>query len=91
MTLHTVESIFRTLMLEYINTGKDFYFDIQTTNEDPTSSVGRQTVVLKGCNLDKIVFAQFDASSENFLDEEVPFTFEGVQMPETFKTPMGIA
>ena len=91
MTLHEVESIFRTLMLEYINTGKDFYFDIQTTNEDPTSSVGRQTVVLKGCNLDKIVFAQFDASSENFLDEEVPFTFEGVQMPETFKTPMGIA
>ena len=47
-TFHYNTSIFRELMARYKNTGEDIYFDIQVTNEDPTSSVGRQTVILKG-------------------------------------------
>ncbi|WP_413778168.1 phage tail tube protein [Caproicibacterium sp. XB1] len=90
LKMHYVTSMFRKLMMDYINTGKDFYFDIQATNEDETSGVGRQTVVLKNCNLDSVILTQFDASSEDLLSEELPFTFESVQMPESFKDPVGI-
>ena len=45
-TFHYNTSIFRKLMQRYKETGEDIYFDMQVTNEDPTSSVGRQTVIL---------------------------------------------
>lgn len=83
-TLHYNTSIFRQLMERYKNTGEDVYFEIQITNEDPTTSVGRQTVVLMECNIDGGILAKFDADGE-YLDEEVDFTFDDFEMPETFK------
>ena len=82
-TFHYNTSIFRELMLKYKNTGEDIYFDIQITNEDPTSTVGRQTVILKDCNLDGGILAKFDADGET-LDEDMDFTFEDFEMPEKF-------
>lgn len=38
-TFHYNTSIFRRLMQRYKDTGEDVYFDIQVTNEDPTSTV----------------------------------------------------
>lgn len=40
-TFHYNTSIFRKMMLDYKNTGEDTYFEIQITNEDPTSGAGR--------------------------------------------------
>lgn len=80
---HYNTSIFRQLLYQYKETGKDLYFDIQVTNEDPTSSVGRQTVILKGCNLDGGTLTKFNADAE-YLDEELNFTFEDWEMPERF-------
>lgn len=82
-TFHYNTSIFRELMQRYKNTGEDMYFDIQVTNEDPTSQVGRQTVILIDCNIDGGVLAKFDADAE-YLDEDMDFTFEDFQIPETF-------
>ena len=50
-TFHYNTSIFREQLYRYKETGQDVYFDIQITNEDPTSSVGRQTIILKDCNV----------------------------------------
>ena len=82
-TFHYNTSIFRQLMQRYKETGEDIYFDMQVTNEDPTSSVGRQTVILKDCNIDGGVLAKFDADGE-YLDEDMDFTFEDFEMPEEF-------
>lgn len=82
-TFHYNTSIFRKLMQRYKDTGEDIYFDMQVTNEDPTSSVGRQTVILKDCNIDGGVLAKFDADGE-YLDEDMDFTFEDFEMPEEF-------
>ena len=82
-TFHYNTSIFRKLLLRYKETGEDIYFDIQITNEDPTSSVGRQTIILKDCNMDGGVLAKFDADGE-YLDESMDFTFEDFEMPEEF-------
>lgn len=83
-TFHYNTSIFRELMKRYADTGEDVYFDIQVSNEDPTSGVGRQTIILKGCNIDGGILTKFDADAE-YLDEDMDFTFESFEMPETFK------
>lgn len=82
-TFHFNTSIFRKFMAKYKNTSEDYYFDIQITNEDPTASVGSQTIILKDCNVDSIILAKFDADGE-YLDEELAFTFEDWEMPTEF-------
>ncbi len=82
-------SIFRKLMIDYINTGKDVYFEMQISNEDPTSEAGRQTVVLYGCNIDNGVLASLKAG-DDMLEEEFDFTFEDVKMPEEFTVLEGM-
>lgn len=82
-TFHYNTSIFRDMMRRYKETGEDIYFDIQVTNEDPTSTVGRQTVILKDCNIDGGILTKFDADAE-YLDEDMDFTFEDFEIPETF-------
>ena len=69
-TFHYNTSIFREQLYRYKETGQDVYFDIQITNEDPTSSVGRQTIILKDCNVDGGILAKFDADAE-YLDEDL--------------------
>jgi len=82
-TFHYNTSIVRQLLYKYKETGEDTYFDMQITNEDPTSGVGRQTIILKDCNVDGGILAKFDADAE-YLDEDMDFTFEDWEMPETF-------
>lgn len=88
-TFHYNTSIFRELLHFYKKTGRDLYFDIQITNEDPTSSVGRQTVILKDCNMNGGILAKFDADAE-YLDEDMDFTFEDFEIPETFSNLDGM-
>lgn len=83
-TFHYNTSIFRQMMLDYKDTGKDTYFEIQISNEDSTSAAGRQTIVLVDCNIDGGILAKFDADGE-YLDEDMDFTFEDFKMPEKFK------
>jgi len=88
-TFHYNTSIFRELLYLYKETGQDVYFDIQVTNEDPTSSVGRQTIIFKDCNVDGGILAKFDADAE-YLDEDLDFTFEDFEMPEKFSMLNGM-
>ncbi len=82
-TFHYNTSIFRELLANYKKTGQDVYFDIQVTNEDPGSGVGRQTVILKDCNMDGGILTKFDADAE-YLDEDMDFTFEDFEIKESF-------
>jgi hypothetical protein len=86
MTIFYTTSRFRELMLQYMQNGVDTYFDIEVTNEDPSSTIGKQTVTLKGVNLDSVIMASLDTESEA-LEEEVSFTFEDVDMPVSFNLP----
>lgn len=88
-TFHYNTSIFREMLKKYKDTGEDIYFDIQISNEDPTSAVGRQTIILRDCNVDGGILAKFDANGE-YLDEDMDFTFEDWEMPETFQLLEGM-
>lgn len=84
LNIYYITSLFRQLMLEYIKTGRDFYFDLQVVNEDPDSDAGRQTVVLKNCNLDEVSAAQFDITSDEPMNEDMPFTFTDYEILDDF-------
>lgn len=88
-TMHYNQSIFRQLLIDYKNTGVDTYFEIQITNEDPQTELGRQTLVLKQCNLDGGMLTKFDADGE-YLEEDIDGTFEDFTMPEKFKELLGL-
>nr|DAO27362.1 MAG TPA: tail tube protein [Caudoviricetes sp.]DAS80971.1 MAG TPA: tail tube protein [Caudoviricetes sp.] len=83
-TFHYNTSVFRQMLAQYKDTGEDAYFEIQVSNEDPTSAAGRQTMIFIDCNIDGGILAKFDADSE-YLDEDMDFTFEDFKMPEAFK------
>lgn len=82
-TFHFNTSIFRKLLKRYKDTGEDVYFDIQVTNEDKSSTVGRQTTILIDCNMDGGIIAALDADAE-YLEDSIDFTFEDWDMPEEF-------
>ncbi|MBM7868876.1 hypothetical protein JOC70_000345 [Clostridium pascui] len=87
LTVYYATSLFREIMLKYMKDGIDTYFDMAVTNEDPTSSIGRQTIVLKDCNLDEVSMAMFDIDSE-VLEEDMAFTFEDVDLLDKFNKPV---
>ena len=82
-TAHYNQSVMRQLLLDYKNSGADTYFEMQITNDDPTSNAGRQTMIFYDCNTDGGVLAKFDADGE-YLDEDIEGTFEDFSMPESF-------
>ena len=86
MTVYYVTSLFRKMALQYIKTGVPVYFDIMVTNNDPASSVGPQTTVLKNCSLDSVILAKFDVESE-VMDEDLDFTFDDADMLDSFVAP----
>lgn len=88
---HMNTSIWRELAYRFQETGEDLYFDMQITNEDITASdVGRQTIILYGCNFDSVILAKFDADSDDSLTESLDFTVERFEMPEKFNTMPGM-
>lgn len=88
-TAHYNQSIFRKIADNYQKTGVMPYFEIQVTNEDPTSAVGRQTIIHHDCLCDTFTLAKFQAGEE-LLDEELSGTFESWDMPETFAVLNGM-
>jgi hypothetical protein len=78
------QSVMREMMLKFKDTGEDVYFDIQITNEDPTSAAGRQTMTFIDCNIDGGTLAKFDITSDDPLNEDINGTFEDFKMPEKF-------
>lgn len=86
-TLYYVTSIFRKMAINYIKTGKPTYFDLFVKNEDPASTVGVQSVILRNCLFDSVVLAKFDVDAE-FLDEDMDFTFDDADLMDEFGKPV---
>ncbi|WP_139491788.1 phage tail tube protein [Brevibacillus dissolubilis] len=84
LTLYKVTSKFTRMMLEYANSGRDVYFTLQGVLDDPGSGRGTERVTLLNCNIDSVTIGQFDVEAEA-LEEEVPFTFEGAELPSALR------
>ncbi len=86
MTIYYGSPYFLRLLQEYLKTGKLPYFTIQITNDDPTTSVGTQTVVFYNVKLQKLPVAMLDADAD-FLEMEVGFSFTGIEVLNWFNDP----
>lgn len=85
-TIYYMTSTFVLLAQKLAKEGKDFDFDMIITNEDGESSVGKQTTVLRSCNMDKILVAKFDTDSVA-LEEDFDFTFMDMDVIDSFQKP----
>ena len=84
MTLYYLTPLFRQMLKQYKDTGVDIYFDLVVENNDPSSSAGKQTVLLMDCNLDSVVLTKLDGDSDDPLEEDADFTFEDYDVLQEF-------
>ena len=84
LTIYEVTSMFKVLFLDYVKNGIDRYFSLQVSNEDKSTPYGKETKLLSACNFDEMVFAAFD-TEDGILEQELPFTFEDVDLLEKYK------
>lgn len=86
MTIYYGSPYFIKLLQDYLKTGKLPYFTLQITNDDPGTTVGKQIVALYNCKLSKVPVAMLDADSD-WLEEEVSFSYTGLEVLNYFNDP----
>lgn len=85
MTIRYVSSRWARMLYDYVKTGKDVYFTIVVTNEDPGSATGKQVIQVLGCNIDSADIAKLDLDSE-VLEQDVDFTFNDFNILQEFNS-----
>lgn len=78
-----ISSRWAKMVQDYVKTGKDTYFTIVITNEDPGSATGKQVIQVLGCNLDSVDLAKLDVDTD-ILDQDVNFTFNDFNILQEF-------
>lgn len=86
MTIYQGTPLFIEMAREYEANGKVLYFDLQVTNEDPSTSIGKQTIAYYDCSLDSIPLSILDADAD-FLEEEVGLSYRAFEVLSTFNNP----
>lgn len=84
MTFYKVTSQFIRIMMDYVHRGEDAYFTLQAVLDDANSGRGIERVTLFDVNLNSAKVMGLDVDAEA-LEEEVPFTFEDIDLPETLR------
>lgn len=83
-------NIFTDIVLDYINNGKMTQFDIQITNNDPSTSVGSQVMAYYGCTLTGEIPLSILDSEEAMLNYDFEFAYTDVKRLQSFTTPTNL-
>lgn len=83
MTIYYGTPYFLRILQEYLKTGRLPYFTLQITNDDPSTSVGTQTVVLYNVKLQKLPVSMLNADAD-VLEEEVSFSYTNLEVLNYF-------
>lgn len=87
MTIYKCTEIFDDVMDEFIKTGVMPTFDIQTSNDDPATSVGRSTKIYTGCTLDgDVLLSMFNAEGD-FIEQSIEGFCDSFSRPEKYTNP----
>lgn len=84
-TIYYNTARFRKMVMDYISTGIDTYFDMEITNDDGSSTSGQQVAIATGCNIDSGTLATLDIESE-MLEDSLDFTVNGIKIIQHFTT-----
>lgn len=87
MTIYKCTEIFDEVIETYKNTGSMPTIDIQTSNDDPATSVGRSSKIYNDCVLDgDVLLSMFDADGE-FVEQEIEGYAQDFSRPEKYSNP----
>ncbi|MCI9366998.1 MAG: hypothetical protein HFF19_01760 [Oscillospiraceae bacterium] len=87
MTVYYGTPLFLEMLAQYIRTGVMPYFNLQVTNDDPTTTVGVQTVAYYNCKLTgTIPLSVLDAEAD-MLTVDVSFSYEDFEPLSSFHDP----
>lgn len=87
MTVYYGTPLFLDMAAQYIRQGTMPYFTLQTTNDDPHSTVGVQTVAYYNCKLSgAIPLSALDADTD-MLTMDLSFTYEDFEVLSAFHDP----
>lgn len=87
MTIYNVSPAALAVYQSWIKKGQVSSVSIQTTNEDPASSIGKRTVVMRNVILNKVPVAALDDGSEELSTTEIDFTFDEIDDLESYVMP----
>lgn len=87
MSMYNVSPAALAIYQQYIKEGKTPAISIQTTNEDPASTIGRRVVVMRNCILAKVPVAYLEDGSEDLNTTDTDFTFDDLDDLESYTLP----
>lgn len=87
MTIYKCTEIFDEVVERFIKTGVMPVFDIQTSNEDPATSVGRSTKSYNGCVLDGDVLLSMFKVEGDFVEQTIKGYCDSITRPEKYTNP----
>lgn len=79
--------LWREMVAEYIQTGVMPEFDVQITNNDPTTTLGTQVLVLYGCHLTGTIPLAILNSEETMLNYDFNFAWTRMALLQKFSAP----
>ena len=79
--------LFRNMVLQYINTGVMPQFDIQITNNDPTTTIGSEITAYYGCTLTGDIPLSILDTEESMLNYDFNFAYTRVARLQSFTAP----
>lgn len=82
-TLYANTSIFRKVLKKYQDTGEATYFDITCNQNDPTASVGEQTIIMKDCLISQATLVKLEAGGDELTDD-ISFSVNSFEMPHEY-------
>lgn len=86
MTIYYGSPEFVKLVQDYLKFGTLPYFSLNITNDDPSTTVGVQTIAFYGVKLQKVPIAILDADAD-FLTEDISFSFTSFEILQAFNKP----
>jgi len=87
MTIYFMNSQMLNQAIQYLRTGNYKGLKIQIKNEDPQSTIGKQEVVLLNVILATIPVGTLDDQSDDPITFDTDFTFDDIEVLESFKLP----
>lgn len=81
-------NIWTDMVLQYIQTGVMPEFDLQITNNDPTTSIGTQSIAYYGCTLTGTIPLSILNDEEAMLNYDFNFAYTRVARLQSFNDPV---
>lgn len=86
MTIYYGTPLLTQMAVTYAQTGVVTYFDLQVTNNDPTATVGTQTIVYYGCKLSGELLTSIIDVDVDMLEQECTFSYTTQAILSAFNT-----